>query len=532
MSDFSAQENNKLCKSLLEEKGFLHLTDLLNKEKETEFFKTVKKYSLEKALNTRIPQPELFKKYKVKVTVIPSFKLKVVCAPESKEIKITPLGKYLKALYANLEKNNIEGTLFLTAGGAMETLGTRPPNKSKLNKNTITMKDYCPDSGSPKLDGDIVFFTNDPYLDEEKVVNLMTKEEKNSSLKLKIITSKSRPFTRIDIGKIFSSCIAQDYQWDKYWESYGHIALPEFKARHSSSVSFIQSLMGWEDSSPYILLVPSRDKAGFIGAYINFFPRQQLYKDITYWKKDKLYSLKPTVINWFEIMFPFEQSPQEALTHLIFHLKSSTWNDKISFINFDNNSKLGKTLTKLSQSRKGKIKDFSAKTSQYFAQKIIYPIAKSPEIIICDNSSMYQWTSRLVKTMKGIINGDPYLGLVYLLAADVNPTDAPVYGIGIIDPKGFFPKLYEFLHQGDRLERLIGLMAETEEGPAMKGWPTFLNFIYSETGFDVKKTAKLLNPNFCSMEIYPTLVEEFILPDLQKTTLPLESLSEAPLVST
>jgi len=501
----SPAENLVFCQKLLEEKGFFYLTDLLLKENETKLFKTVEQYALEKFKNNRFPQPKLFKKYKMKVSLIPPSALKIVNSSNSERSEITPFGQYLKTLYKNLEKKNTRGFLFLTAGGAMETLGLRPSNKSKFNT----------DSDSPSLDGDIVLFVDDPSLTEAEILDLMAEEEKNNPLKLKIITSSSRPFSRIDLGKIFSSRTVPEYQWDKFWQSAGHLTLPEFKAKHSSSVSFIQSLMGWENSSPYILLVPLKDQNCFLGAYINFFPKQHLYRNIFYQKLGKICTLKPTIINWVEIMFPFEESPSETLAHLIFFLKSSVWNDKISFINFENNQQLETVLLKSSPPLREKLNNFSEKTSQYLAQKIVYPIAAHPQLIIKDEICQYQWTSRLLKTMKEILNGNPYLGLIYLLAAGENPSNSPVYGTGIIDPKGFFPELYDFLHQENRLEKFINLMAGVEEGTADKGWLAFLSFIYKTTDFNFSKTLRLLSPSFCSEKIRLSFLKEFINPDLK-----------------
>jgi hypothetical protein len=530
MLDFSVQDDIRLCKKLLENNGYSHLTDLLNREKEIELFKAIKEYALKKSKNGRTAKPELIKKYKIQVSVIPSSRLKVVCAVDQKKIKITPLGKYLIALYQKLEENNVDGYLFLVGGSAKETLGLRPSKKSAIQSWENLA--HISNTNSPKTDGDIVLYTNNSLVDEKMIAGLLSEEETTNTLKLKIISSKSRPFTRVDIGQVYNPNIIQDYQWKKYWESFGHITLPEFKAKYSSSVSFIQNLMGREDSTTQILLVPIDTSAEFIGAYLDFFPKHHFYKKVPYVTNNKLRHLKPTVINWPEIMFPVEESHQEALTHFIFLLKGSVKSNEIPLICSGEKDKLFTTLTKLSQLRMKKIHTFSFETSLYFANKIVYKIASNPNSIANNPHAMLQWTEKLIDIIKGTLNGNSYLGLIYLLAAGENPTDAPVYGTGIIDPKGFFLELYEFLHQGDRLERLIRLMEETEEGPTMKGWPTFLNFIYSETSFDLKKTAKLLNPNFCSMEIYPTLVEEFILPDLQKPTLPFESLSEAPSVST
>lgn len=510
------KQNFDFYQTLLEEKDFHYLPDFLAKEKEIELFRTIKEYALKKVKNGRIAKPQLLKKYQINISLVPPSRLAVVCALDEKgQIKPTALGEIIKALYLSLEKSKIEGYLFLTSGGAKEALGIKPEEKSRLTKDkNLSLKDYNPKSGPPLMDGDFLFIVDQVDTKMETIAERLKRQIKGNPLEIMVIASKSRPFTRIDIGKIYNPERIGDENWSQFWQSYGHFVPPEFQGIHSFRLSFLHNLMGVDDGYPYIMIIPTDTPQGFIGAHIDFFNNEKHYQEIYYPRNTNLGILKPVVINWFDIAFPFKSSTSEAVCHLWHCLKSSTWDNRLTLAVEDNYKQMQVTLKNRSSKRNKKIKEYSLKTSLRFAQELIYPFALNKDKIIKNTTQMWQWTDRLFKTLKSMLNGDPYLGLIYLLAAGENPTDAPVYGTGFIDPQGFFPELYEFLHDGDRLDRLIRLMAETEEGPALKGWPAFLNFIYQETGFDLKKTARLLNPNFCSLEVYPTLVEDFIKKDL------------------
>ncbi len=531
MSDLvSKQENGdiNICKKLLEERGVPHLVGLLQKENEIELFQTISEYASQKNKNGRIPKPKLLKKYQIKASLIPASTLPVVCALGKEGLpEITSIGEIIRYLYKKLQADETEGHLFLTSGGAKEAIGAKALSKSRIGKGKApTIKDYDPPDGSPLIDGDFLFTTNIFPITEEKIGNLLKKITLRSSLEIKVISSKSRPFSRIDIGKVFNKNVAQDSHWSRYWQSYGHITFPEFRGNHSPLFSFIQNIMGEGTSSPNILLIPTEGKEGFIGAYIDFFPESKLFKNVYYQKgkyskPKRLETLRPNLIYWPSIAFPFNQSPSEALVHLLHFLRNCTWDDQFLLIpTKTNNNKLKLLLTKRFQKRDKEMKELSKETSLYLAQNIVYFIADNPILIGREPDTLRGSAKRILQTMKPMLNGDPYIGFIYLLAAGENPTDAPVYGTGFIDPKGFFPELYEFLHQENRLDRIIKLMAETEAGPAMKGWPAFLNFLYQETGNDLKYLARLLNPNFCSMEIYPTLVEDFISKDLNLSSPP------------
>ncbi|HUW24869.1 MAG TPA: hypothetical protein VMW04_04645 [Patescibacteria group bacterium] len=521
MPNITAQQEEgyrNLGKRLLKERGLSRLVKLLKKDKENEFLRTIKEYALRKNEDGRTPKPKLLKEYRARLTFIHSSRFPVISAlNESGKVKLTPLGKIVKSLYDYLENNKIDGFLFLISGAAKETIGFKSELKSRVGNNkNFVFDDFNPKIGPPKIDGDFILILNNSNITEELIVSELKKEIEDIPLEIRTISSNSRPFKRIEIGTVFNKEVPQDEFWADYWQSYGHIVSPKFSGGHSFNFSLIQNLMNDDNSSPYVLMVPTKTSEEFIGVRIDFFPESRLYKAIIYPKNSlNTCSLKPTVINWPEIMFPFKNSAAEALAILIHLLRNTTWDDRLPLISSLPNTRLRSILTKKFQGRIQKIKSISADTSLYFARKIVYPTALNINLIAGNPISVRQSTERLLKSIKPMLNGNPYLGLIYLLSAGENPTDAPVYGTGFIDPKGFFPELYEFFHQEDRLDRLINLMAKTEEGPAMKGWLAFLNFIYRETGFDLKKTAKLLNPNFCSLKVYPNLVKDFISPDLE-----------------
>jgi hypothetical protein len=525
------------CKNNLQKSNFSHLTGLLDKTKEMELFREIKEYALRKNKNKRIPYPTLFKKYRIKVSVFPPLNLPIVCVCSKDGVKTTPIGQVIRAVYQCLDKKGIEGYLLLTSGGAKEVVRIKPKAKSRISKAINLKMDYLdPLKETSFVDGDFILMVSNSSITEMAIADGIEDKLAASTLQIKVIDSKSRPFSRIDIGRQTDNKVFDENHWSLSWRSQGHITFPEFLGNYSSSIPFVLNLMSFNDSYPCILLIPTSKE--FIGAYIDFFPCQKSYKEIIYNRPcqdciNQCFTLKPTVFNWPEIAFPFKESPPEALAHFTHLLKSCTWDDQLPLIkDEENGEKLRVLLEKRFRKRSEKIKNIARKTSLYFAHKIIYPIAVNTNLIAGNPVTMRKSTERLLKTIKPMLNGNPYLGLIYLLSAGENPTDAPVYGTGIIDPKGFFPELYEFLHQKDRLDRSIKLMAKTEEGPVLKGWPVFLNFIYRETGFDLRETAKLLNPNFCSLEVYPTLVKDFISPDLGNFSAPSRSIGVNPSIST
>ncbi|MGI5825862.1 MAG: hypothetical protein ACOX50_00440 [Patescibacteria group bacterium] len=489
----------------------------LIKKKEIELFREIRNFFSSKQEN-RINQVDwLLKKYKIEVSLIPSSRLPVICVQNGSGVNITSLGEIILTLYKILEELKIEGYIFLTAGAAKEALGIKPQLKSRIRKGRkITLENYYPKTGAPIMDGDFILIIDNKKMTEKTIERLLKADLVSSPLDIRVINTKLRSFTRVDIGKLKNGGVFDEDHWALSWESYGQISFPKYKNYQSSSIPLLLDSMSFDSSYPYILLIPGTRSEGFIGIRVNFFPQHSNSPKIFYEMKsgqvEKYCELNPTIIFWPEVVFPFDESPTDALTKLVYLLRSVTWDDQLPLVN--DNGDLSKILISSFEGRLEEIKEVSEKTSQYLANKIVYQIAENPDLVADEPIAMRKITQRTMKSIKSMLNGSPYLGLIYLLAAGENPTDAPVYGTGIIDPKGFFTELYEFLHQGDRLDKLIRLMAETEEGPAMKGWPAFLNFIYRETDRNFKKTVELLNPKFCSIEIYPTLVADFIKDDL------------------
>ncbi|MGI5825867.1 MAG: hypothetical protein ACOX50_00465 [Patescibacteria group bacterium] len=150
------------------------------------------------------------------------------------------------------------------------------------------------------------------------------------------------------------------------------------------------------------------------------------------------------------------------------------------------------------------------------AQEIIYPFSSEYPKIVTTTSAMREFTNHTLCSLKQMYDGDPYLGLPYSLSAGENPSSTPVYGIGIIDPKGLFPKLYEFLHKENRLQEIIEIMEPCDYGVAKLGWSTFVSYLYEQTGRNLRQVDELLCPVFCSNDIFPTLVDNRIRKALAK----------------
>jgi len=476
----------------LEKKGFGHLSILLNKDKERAFLKSIS----EKSILIRDKTNKFcvnLNQGKVEVTIIPPQQIIGICSENKGQPILTNTGKIIKSIYRRFQQLEVGISFFLTSGSVDEISGEKPSHKRNLNSSFI--------------DNDVVAVVHNPKVSEELIESLIRLDlPEGKDLKSEVKQSCWRNFKIVEI---------RDNGYSK-----AQISFPERDGQYLPNLTFLEFALSRRDC-PHILLIPMNNVDNFIGALIDLFPERKKYNHFAYSleghsSKTKRKNLKPIVYHWPALAFP-TSSIAESFYHFLHEFRTWTWQDQLPLADFGKkeNFQWRQLLCRLNNRKKEEIMNIAKQLSEWFATEIVYPIAKTPKLVIKNKESLEIVSNRLLTALKKGINGDPSLGLIRMLSRGENPTSLPAFGTGFIDPQGFFPELYEFLHDEDRLDRLIGLMAETQQGPAMKGWPAFLNFIYQETGFDLKKTARLLNPNFCSMEVYPSLVEDFIIPDLE-----------------
>jgi len=204
-------------------------------------------------------------------------------------------------------------------------------------------------------------------------------------------------------------------------------------------------------------------------------------------------------------------------------MQTWAWGNMVPLANYYERGKVNwpKILTDYDQAKVQVIEFLSKEFSTKLAEKVVHRIAQNPRLIVdLNNPQMIQKVrEEMTKSQMRTINGDPLLGLIRWLRKGENPslvpTPLPVYGMGFIDEKGFYPKLDKFLHEGDRLKRLMAKM-EACQHATEAGWRTYLNFLYSEANHDFDTLIELLTPNFGPDRLEPALVAAFISPYFKK----------------
>lgn len=477
-----------------------------SKQVETVFLKVVQEFGLAHANDQFRSSPVLVEALKAELTVVPGKFLPAVCG-QNKDGKIvtTPLGKVISTLHQRILETGAECYFLLTSGAAKEAvIGAKPFSKTRTNaQGTIPIERYDPSRGKPIFDGDIILITDKKCFTEEFIALLARETETDANhLRVKYNCSPSRPFPRIDIfGLIPESFL--DHSCRERWSPVGHIFFPQTGSIHDPTISLQKHVFSQDTNSQYVLLVKTDTQEGFVGVAINFFPTEKKTKiafdQITQEGKElRIRRIKTGRIPCFDNYFPMKNSPPEAHARLWHLLREVTWDNCL------------RLATNKESEGAQEVKVLSKETSLKLAREVIYPIAANPSLIITDVTSMRQQTNRTFEGIIGLLNGDPYLGCQYLLPTGFNLTDAPVYGLGIIDPKGLFPKLFQFLSRKGRLEDLLHVMEKCDWGAAQLGWPTFIAYIYEQTGRNLKQVSELLCPVFCSNEVFPTLVDNYV----------------------
>lgn len=476
----------------LEKAGFGYLSMLLDKKEEKVILRNISQQVI--SAKDRVKQFDFnLGKGKIEITFIPSKLLIGIYTKDEAKIELSNTGKILRAIHKRFSQLEIGINFFLTSGSVDEITRDKPSHKRNGKDSNF-------------IDNDLVAVVHNQNVSEELINSLIRLDIPNEKdLESEVKHSCWRHFTIVEI---------RDNGISK-----AQIAFPENNGFYQPNLTFLEFAMS-RRNCPHILLIPTNNPEGFVGALIDFFPERKSYNHVSYRQKDrfgksKRQSLKPIIYHWPTLAFP-TLSIAEALYHFLHEFRTWTWGDQLPLADFGKRGKFQwkQLLCRIDYQKREVVKNMSRQLSEWFATEIIYPIARNPSLIIKEAESLKIVSNRLLTALERGFDGDPSLGLIRSLSRGENPTNLPAYGTGVIDPKGFFPELYEFLHTGDRLGRLIELMAETEAGPAMKGWPTFLNFLYQETGYDIRYLVRLLNPSFCSMEIYPTPVEDFIKKDL------------------
>lgn len=474
---------------------------------EIAFLRTVHEFGLAHAFDQFRSSPVVLEQPRVELTIIPGKFLPVVCGQnEDGEIITAPLGKIVASLKQRMNKEGIESYFLLTSGAAKEAvLGAKPFSKTRTNaQGAIPVEWNDPSKGKPRLDGDIILVTDRACLAEDLIAPFAQGLEiSENHLKVKYNFSPSRPFPRIEIfGLVPESLLS--FNDRERWSSIGHIFFPQANSIHDPTNSLISHVFSQDTNAQYILLVKTNSQEEFVGVAINFFPTEKRVKiafnqNCNEGRGLALRKIKTARIPCFSNCFPMENSPAEAYSKLWHLLREVTWDNHLRLITDQEIPENPQT-----------IKEMAKKTSIKFAREIVYVIAEKPNLIINNPTSMRQHTNRTFEGLTGLLNGDPYLGYQYLLPAGLSLTDAPIFGMGIIDPKGLFPPLYRFLAQKGRFEDLLHIMERCDWGAAQVGWSTFVAYIYEQTGRNLRQVDELLCPVFCSNDLFPTLVDNYV----------------------
>ncbi len=441
----------------------------------------------------------------IELVIVPGRFLPVVCSVNAEgKVGPTAFGEIIKAMHQKMTEMDIESFFILTPGAAQEAIpGAKPFTKTRSDRNgSIVPKFYeITESSPPMIDGDLVLVLNSPHPIKTVIPYLIKYVSGIGDLQIKSYTSNSRGTTRLEVGKLITG-----RDWRRFWFSAGHINVidPEFSGRFCTTLA--EFICSRDSNQNYILLTPTSTPEGFIGTKIDFFAEWRNLPKIYFWQRNhegKLVqrSIRPTIIPSFEKAFPTDKSFPEAFALFMHLLKSITWENCLPILG--ENYPLGILGEE-------EVKKISRKTAFRFGTEIIYRVTKESSLVVKNPTTMRETTNRLLNSIRQMLNGDPYLGFVYLGQAGECIRDLPTFGFGLIDPNGFFPNIYNFLQLGNRHQRLMAEMEVCDYGIAQTGWSTFVRFLYRETGHDLIATTNLLTPSFLSKQIYPTLVENYV----------------------
>lgn len=465
---------------------------------ENEFLKEVKQFGYQHS-SDRFRSHQLYdSNLPCELSFTPARFLPVVCALDKDgRIRPTPVGRIIKNLDKLFKDRGQEAFFVLTSGAAKEAcLRAKPFCKTRANKEGFwEMEKYDIGKNKPVMDGDILLISSEiREKDIKEVLDLLPEE---SLLKIRFRQSGSRAISMI---KIVGVIPREAFCWQERERRYSvaQMFAPEFKAINSFDNPLISHVISHDTNSRMVMIIPVETEEGFVGAEMDFFYKFR-NANVRFEQKGRggrtqKRSLRIAFFLNFEEAFPFRYSPSEAFVHYCHFLRDVTWDNHLRLI-------LGSS---------------SLCTSLTIAQKIVYPVAREPSLIVKDTQSMLHHTNRLLEGMKKLLDGDPFLGLIYMLSAGENPARVPVYGTGLIDQKGFFPELYNFLHKDGRINKLVSIMETCDYGVAELGWSTFISFVYEETGKDLRKVDSLLCPIFCSNDVFPTLVDNYVRKALSK----------------
>jgi hypothetical protein len=507
----SPKETLTLSPEDLKLKGLTAFEGLLGKAAEINFFQRIEDFARQ---NSACPGQEHFlEDYKVKLTLHPAHSLPAICALSDEGIRPTVIGLTIQIFDRKLKEAGIKPFFILDFGAAKEvSCSAKPQHKRRFNKDKpYKTTDFNLQSGPPPFDADLVLVINDPSVPESTIQQIFESIPIAPPLKLKFSISQSRPLARAEIvGQIPLEAFSWERRERKY--SLAQIAFPELNGIHHPSIPLIAFVLSQDTNARFVLLVPTDAPGGFIGVEINFHPYRQI-PSLTFEQKNRNGELirrhaEFAFIDFFSEAFPIKDSPPEAFAHFCHFLRECTWDDRVRLIWEEEDDWTGIFIDQKSYQKA--INRASKNTALRFAQEIVYPIAQNPSLIVNNATSMRHNVNRTFDGLEGLLNGDPYLGYQYLLPAGLNLTDAPVYGLGIIDPRGLFPKLFQFLSEKGRFEDLLHVMERCDWGAAQLGWPTFVAYIYEQTGRNLRQIDELLCPVFCSNEVFPTLVDNYV----------------------
>jgi hypothetical protein len=223
---------------------------------------------------------------------------------------------------------------------------------------------------------------------------------------------------------------------------------------------------------------------------MKFFPKLEFgrvvsFRQVNHPENKIKRALRPVVIPWFSVMFPASASLSEAHVHHLHLLRSCTWENTLPLVISPEDKEYWQLTREGPESfSREAIAEIAKRTAIKMAETITYPTAAS---VIEDPLKQRVATKRLFEAIRPVLNGDPYLGTLYLLAAGENPTSAPAFGMGFIDRKGFFPDLFDFLHSQRRLGRLLSIMEKCPFGKPKKDGKHLLTFFTAKQEETFKK---------------------------------------------
>lgn len=449
---------------------------------------------------------------------------------------LTDIGR----MVLTLKKEWPDLSTFLIAGSARESAGTKPLDlkREKLSARfsqlpslwremrrndslSLTDSDFLlsAPSGSPSLS----------QIAQLLATTILTRYKKGWAIVKK---SSRRDFERVEFGGAGQQ--RYNRETDDFTAiprtSLGHLFYAGFEGRHDPSNLLIPALMENARVGIPILLIPhfheKENKTMLWGLAVDFFGG---YQDVERNESiNQKWLTEPSSYAYYpfpEMAFP-QRSPQQSLFLLGYYLRTWPWNRLQPIMRSSNRSPLTETLLNAVGNLR---RELAKETQEFLTEHAIHFLNKTAE----ENREQLGTPGQrveagisLIEDIMHALDGDSIATMLRLLPAGVCFTndeknkhsfETDIYGLGIFDEQGLFPRLGELLHDENNLNRLHSMILRQTtktihpEGTD-KGVPDrklLLDFLFEITNNNANAVVKLFQPAWCNDKEWKQVVDSY-----------------------